>query len=106
MYINDNIVWSSQMAKNKSDKHQDKKNDDNNELNDAVENIATPNEGTDDTRGHDRQNLQNTVAAATATGVESSDLADEINAAMNDNPSGAGREARGGSVAQKKKCER
>ncbi|CAG23614.1 hypothetical protein PBPRB1754 [Photobacterium profundum SS9] len=65
-------------------------------MNDAVENIATPDEGTGDHRGHDRQNLQNTVAAATATGAESSDLVDEINAAMNENPSGAGREDQGG----------
>ncbi|MGF1870524.1 tandem-95 repeat protein [Photobacterium indicum] len=84
------------MAKNKGGKHHDKKNDDNNELNDAVENIATPDEGTGDHRGHDRQNLQSTVAAATATGAESSDLADEINAAMNENPSGAGRAGGGG----------
>lgn len=84
------------MAKNKDGKLHDKKNDDNNELNDAVENIATPDEGTGDHPGHDRQNLQSTVAAATATGAESSDLADEINAALNENPSRAGQEDQGG----------
>ncbi|PSU44640.1 hypothetical protein C9J12_26570 [Photobacterium frigidiphilum] len=84
------------MAKNKDGKYHDKKNDDNNELNDAVENIATPDEGTGDHRGHDRQNLQNTVTAATATGAESSDLADEMNAALNENPSRSGREEQGG----------
>jgi large repetitive protein len=84
------------MAKNKGGKHHDKKNDDNNELNDAVENIATPDEGTGDHRGHDRQNLQNTITAATATGAESSDLTDEMNVMLNENPSRSGREDQGG----------
>jgi hypothetical protein len=70
-----------------------------NELNDAVEHITTPDGSSDSSAAQERQNQQNTAASVTATGVENSDLTDEINQAIEDNPTGAGSSSGAGSSA-------
>ena len=60
----------------------------NNPLNDAVEQIDTSDENVGQQQG--QQNQQSTIATTIATGAETADAADEINEALNANPSAAG----------------
>ncbi|MFA0181505.1 tandem-95 repeat protein [Vibrio cyclitrophicus] len=61
-------------------------NNQNEDLNDAVEQTDTNDAGTPS----QQQNQQNTIVSTVATGAENTDAADEINQALEDNPSGAG----------------
>ncbi|MEZ8744004.1 tandem-95 repeat protein [Vibrio sp. 10N.261.49.A5] len=61
-------------------------NNQNEDLNDAVEQTDTNDAGTPS----QQQNQQNTIASTVATGAENTDAADEVNQALEDNPSGAG----------------
>ncbi|OAN18060.1 hypothetical protein A3K86_03850 [Photobacterium jeanii] len=60
-------------------KHQDGSHSQDNELNDAVEHAATPDESTDEHRAQDRQNQQSTMSSTTATGAEASEQHDQAN---------------------------
>ncbi|MEZ9171432.1 tandem-95 repeat protein [Vibrio cyclitrophicus] len=64
-------------------------NNQNEDLNDAVEQTDTNDAGTP-SQQQNQQNQQNTIASTVATGAENTDAADEINQALEDNPSGAG----------------
>ncbi|MBY7660442.1 tandem-95 repeat protein [Vibrio atlanticus] len=64
-------------------------NNQNEDLNDAVEQTDTNDAGTP-SQQQNQQNQQNTIASTVATGAENKDAADEINQALEDNPSGAG----------------
>ncbi|MEZ8723667.1 tandem-95 repeat protein, partial [Vibrio pomeroyi] len=64
-------------------------NNQNEDLNDAVEQTDTNDAGTS-SQQQNQQNQQNTIASTIATGAENSDAADEVNQALDDNPSGAG----------------
>ncbi|MEZ9807420.1 tandem-95 repeat protein [Vibrio cyclitrophicus] len=66
---------------NQNNQHED--------LNDAVEQTDTNDAGTP-SQQQNQQNQQNTIASTVATGAENTDAADEINQALEDNPSGAG----------------
>ncbi|WP_275895741.1 tandem-95 repeat protein [Vibrio splendidus] len=78
-------------------------NNQNEELNDAVEQTDTNDAGTP-FQQQNQQNQQNTIASTIATGAENTDAADEINQALEDNPSGAGNSeeaaASGGAVQE------
>ncbi|MEZ9624064.1 tandem-95 repeat protein, partial [Vibrio sp. 10N.261.55.F6] len=64
-------------------------NNQNEDLNDAVEQTDTNDAGTP-SQQQNQQNQQNTIASTIATGAENTDAADEVNQALEDNPSGAG----------------
>ncbi|MEZ9685769.1 tandem-95 repeat protein [Vibrio atlanticus] len=64
-------------------------NNQNEDLNDAVEQTDTNDAGTP-SQQQNQQNQQNTIASTVATGAENTDAADEVNQALEDNPSGAG----------------
>ncbi|WP_060981415.1 tandem-95 repeat protein [Vibrio splendidus] len=64
-------------------------NNQNEDLNDAVEQTDTNDAGTP-SQQQNQQNQQNTIASTIATGAENTDAADEVNQALDDNPSGAG----------------
>ncbi|KNH13054.1 polymer-forming cytoskeletal family protein [Vibrio lentus] len=64
-------------------------NNQNEDLNDAVEQTDTNDAGTP-SQQQNQQNQQNTIVSTVATGAENTDAADEINQALEDNPSGAG----------------
>ncbi|MFA0547063.1 tandem-95 repeat protein, partial [Vibrio splendidus] len=64
-------------------------NNQNEGLNDAVEQTDTNDAGTP-SQQQNQQNQQNTIASTIATGAENTDAADEVNQALEDNPSGAG----------------
>ncbi|MCW4444331.1 tandem-95 repeat protein [Vibrio splendidus] len=64
-------------------------NNRNEDLNDAVEQTDTNDAGTP-SQQQNQQNQQNTIASTIATGAENTDAADEVNQALEDNPSGAG----------------
>ncbi|MFA0266311.1 tandem-95 repeat protein [Vibrio cyclitrophicus] len=64
-------------------------NNQNEDLNDAVEQTDTNDAGMP-SQQQNQQNQQNTIASTVATGAENTDAADEINQALEDNPSGAG----------------
>ncbi|MEZ9984790.1 tandem-95 repeat protein [Vibrio sp. 10N.261.49.A3] len=64
-------------------------NNQNEDLNDAVEQTDTSDAGTP-SQQQNQQNQQNTIASTIATGAENTDAADEINQALDENPSGAG----------------
>ncbi|TKF25538.1 tandem-95 repeat protein, partial [Vibrio kanaloae] len=66
-------------------------NNQNEDLNDAVEQTDTNDAGTP-SQQQNQQNQQNTIATTIATGAENTDAADEVNQALEDNPSGAGNE--------------
>ncbi|MEZ8071813.1 tandem-95 repeat protein, partial [Vibrio kanaloae] len=66
-------------------------NNQNEDLNDAVEQTDTNDAGTPSLQ-QNQQNQQNTIATTIATGAENTDAADEVNQALEDNPSGAGNE--------------
>ncbi|SBS31810.1 tandem-95 repeat protein [Vibrio toranzoniae] len=78
-------------------------NNQNEDLNDAVEQTDTNDAGTP-SQQQNQQNQQNTIATTIATGAENTDAADEVNQALEDNPSGAGNEeeasASGGSAEE------
>ncbi|ARP40485.1 Polymer-forming cytoskeletal [Vibrio syngnathi] len=78
-------------------------NNQNEDLNDAVEQTDTNDAGTP-SQQQNQQNQQNTIASTIATGAENTDAADEINQALEDNPSGAGNaedaSASGGAVQE------
>ncbi|MDA0145489.1 tandem-95 repeat protein, partial [Vibrio sp. RW] len=78
-------------------------NNQNEDLNDAVEQTDTNDAGTP-SQQQNQQNQQNTIATTIATGAENTDAADEVNQALEDNPSGAGNEeeasASGGAVEE------
>ncbi|MEZ8224279.1 cadherin-like domain-containing protein, partial [Vibrio splendidus] len=61
----------------------------NEDLNDAVEQTDTNDAGTP-SQQQNQQNQQNTIASTIATGAENTDAADEVNQALDENPSGAG----------------
>ncbi|MFA0669978.1 cadherin-like domain-containing protein, partial [Vibrio splendidus] len=64
-------------------------NNQNEDLNDAVEQTDTNDAGTP-SQQQNQQNQQNTIASTIATGAENTEAADEVNQALEDNPSGAG----------------
>ncbi|MCK8085260.1 tandem-95 repeat protein [Vibrio sp. 1CM8B] len=64
-------------------------NNQNEDLNDAVEQTDTNDAGTP-SQQQNQQNQQNTIASTIATGAENTDAADEVNQALDENPSGAG----------------
>ncbi|MEZ9997672.1 cadherin-like domain-containing protein, partial [Vibrio lentus] len=78
-------------------------NNQNEDLNDAVEQTDTNDAGTP-SQQQNQQNQQNTIASTVATGAENTDAADEVNQALEDNPSGAGNteeaSASGGAVQE------
>ncbi|MEZ8391675.1 cadherin-like domain-containing protein, partial [Vibrio splendidus] len=69
--------------------NQNNQNNQNEDLNDAVEQTDTNDAGTP-SQQQNQQNQQNTIASTIATGAENTDAADEVNQALEDNPSGAG----------------
>ncbi|UPR50587.1 tandem-95 repeat protein [Vibrio cyclitrophicus] len=83
-------------------------NNQNEDLNDAVEQTDTNDAGTP-SQQQNQQNQQNTIASTIATGAENTDAADEINQALEDNPSGAGNSeeaAASGAAVQEETPER
>ncbi|MEZ9566089.1 tandem-95 repeat protein [Vibrio artabrorum] len=78
-------------------------NNQNEDLNDAVEQTDTNDAGTL-SQQQNQQNQQNTISTTIATGAENTDAADEVNQALDDNPSGAGNaedeSASGGAVQE------
>ncbi|MUK69282.1 tandem-95 repeat protein [Aliivibrio fischeri] len=64
-------------------------NQNNQDLNEAVEQTET-NEAGSSSQQQNQQNQQNSIASTIATGAENTDISDEANQAMTDDPSGAG----------------
>nr|WP_122032199.1 tandem-95 repeat protein [Aliivibrio sp. EL58] len=64
-------------------------NQNNQDLNEAVEQTET-NEASSSSQQQNQQNQQNSIASTIATGAENTDILDEANQAMTDDPSGAG----------------
>ncbi|MBD1571056.1 tandem-95 repeat protein [Aliivibrio sp. S10_S31] len=64
-------------------------NQNNQNLNEAVEQAETD-EASSSSQQQNQQNQQNSIASTIATGAENTDIADEVNQAMTDDPSGAG----------------
>ncbi|MEZ8302509.1 cadherin-like domain-containing protein, partial [Vibrio splendidus] len=79
-------------------------NNQNENLNDAVEQTDFDDAGTPS----EQQNQQNTIASTIATGAENTDAADEVNQALDENPSGEGNaedESASGAAVQEETTE-